>query len=76
MLMLVAAVDQVNASPSLSTTSTADRLLKYKVVQDTLDIVLPEAGTTAAAAGRAGGTTGVRMAPGTSGGSPSSQTTR
>ncbi|KXZ54003.1 hypothetical protein GPECTOR_5g114 [Gonium pectorale] len=32
---------EVNASPSLSTTTQADRLLKHRVISDTLDIVSP-----------------------------------
>ncbi|KAG2482988.1 hypothetical protein HYH03_018114 [Edaphochlamys debaryana] len=32
---------EVNASPSLSTTTQADRLLKHRVISDTLDIISP-----------------------------------
>eukprot|EP00878_Enallax_costatus_P021946 GHUV01023261.1.p1 GENE.GHUV01023261.1~~GHUV01023261.1.p1 ORF type:complete len:202 (+),score=84.85 GHUV01023261.1:416-1021(+) len=32
---------EVNASPSLTTTTKADRLLKFKVINDTLNIVTP-----------------------------------
>lgn len=32
---------EVNASPSLTTTTKADRMLKFKVINDTLDIVTP-----------------------------------
>lgn len=37
---------QVNASPSLTTTTKADRLLKFKVINDTLNVVTPSAWTT------------------------------
>lgn len=32
---------QVNASPSLTTTTKADRLLKFKIINDALSIVTP-----------------------------------
>ncbi|RXG69175.1 putative tubulin polyglutamylase TTLL1 [Armadillidium vulgare] len=35
---------QVNASPSLTSTTANDRILKYKLVDDTLNIVLPPDG--------------------------------
>lgn len=33
---------QVNASPSLSTTTDADRHLKFKVISDVLNLVVPD----------------------------------
>lgn len=39
---------QVNASPSLSATTQSDRLLKCKVVHDTLQLVTPPDWDTAA----------------------------
>jgi len=32
---------EVNASPSLSATTTSDRILKYKLINDVIDIVIP-----------------------------------
>ena len=32
---------QVNASPSLTSTTSADRIMKYNLIHDTLSIVVP-----------------------------------
>ena len=35
---------EVNASPSLSSTTVADRILKYRLINDIMNIVLPPDG--------------------------------
>ena len=35
---------EVNASPSLSSTTIADRILKYRLINDVMNIVLPPDG--------------------------------
>lgn len=54
---LSGACAQVNASPSLSTTTPADRHLKCKVVSDVLDIITPPEWQPGASSGISGGGT-------------------
>ena len=35
---------QVNASPSLSSTTAADRIMKYRLINDVINVVLPPDG--------------------------------
>ena len=33
---------EVNASPSLTSTTAADRIMKYKLINDVINIVIPQ----------------------------------
>ena len=39
--LLINVVVKVNASPSLTSTTSADRIMKYKLISDVINIVVP-----------------------------------
>jgi hypothetical protein len=52
----------VNASPSLTTTTKADRLLKFKLINDALSIVTPPSWSSSGAGGSSKGGSRAREA--------------